>query len=116
VLLAEAAVFLHFEAIRIVPAVLHRVIVALLALAAGQRDLNAHGMLLLPSRSAFACKTKAVRLRAGRYQIILAAMRRAVKQNRYKFGQNAGAALPGKESRPIQGHTPRKRAGTLLSL
>lgn len=42
VLMAETAVLLHFQTVRIVLLVLHCVIVSLLALGAGQRDLNAH--------------------------------------------------------------------------
>ena len=42
VLTAETAVLLHFQTVRIVLLVLHCVIVSLLALGAGQRDLNAH--------------------------------------------------------------------------
>ena len=42
VLTAETAVLLHFQTIRIILLVLHCVIVSLLALGAGQRDLNAH--------------------------------------------------------------------------
>ena len=39
---AETAVLVHFQTIRIILLVLHCVIVSLLALGAGQRDLNAH--------------------------------------------------------------------------
>ena len=39
---AETAVLVHFQTIRIILLVLHCVIVSLLALGAGQRDLYAH--------------------------------------------------------------------------
>ena len=39
---AKLAILLHFQTVRIVLLVLHCVIVSLLALGAGQRDLNAH--------------------------------------------------------------------------
>ena len=42
VLLAETAVLAHFDTVRIVALILHRVVIALLALRAGQRDLHAH--------------------------------------------------------------------------
>ena len=42
VLLAETAVFAHFDTVRIVALILHRVVITLLALRAGQRDLHAH--------------------------------------------------------------------------
>ena len=42
VLLAETAVFAHFDTVRIIALILHRVVIALLALRAGQRDLHAH--------------------------------------------------------------------------
>ena len=41
-LLAETAVLAHFDTVRIVALILHRVVIALLALRAGQRDLHAH--------------------------------------------------------------------------
>lgn len=41
-LLTETAVLAHFDTIRIVALILHRVVIALLALRAGQRDLHAH--------------------------------------------------------------------------
>ena len=48
VLLAEAAILVHFETIGIVLLVLHGVVIALLALRAGQAHLNAlircHGL------------------------------------------------------------------------
>ena len=42
VLLAETAVLAHFDTVRVVALILHRVVIALLALRAGQRDLHAH--------------------------------------------------------------------------
>ena len=42
VLLAESAILLHLETIRVVLLVLHRVVVSLLALGASQSDFNAH--------------------------------------------------------------------------
>ena len=41
-LLAETAVLAHFDTVRIVALILHRVVIALLALRAGQRDLHAN--------------------------------------------------------------------------
>ena len=41
-LLAETAVLAHFDTVRIVTLILHRVVIALLALHAGQRDLHAN--------------------------------------------------------------------------
>ena len=46
-LLAETAVLLQGQTVGIVLLVLHRVVVALLALGAGQRDLSAHIVHLL---------------------------------------------------------------------
>jgi hypothetical protein len=46
-LAAETAIFGHVQAIRVVLLVLLGIIVALLALLASQRDLNAHGLHLL---------------------------------------------------------------------
>ena len=42
VLAAEAAVLVHFQSVRIVLLVLHGVVVALLALRAGEGDLDSH--------------------------------------------------------------------------
>ena len=39
---AETAVLAHFDTVRVVALILHRVVIALLALRAGQRDLHAH--------------------------------------------------------------------------
>ena len=41
-LAAEAAVLVHLKTIRIIFLVLHRIVVALLAFAAGESDLNSH--------------------------------------------------------------------------
>ena len=41
-LAAEAAILVQFKTIRIVLLVLHRVVIALLAFAAGESDLNSH--------------------------------------------------------------------------
>ena len=43
VFLAEPAVFVHFDSVRIVLLIFHRVVVSLLALLAGQRNFYAHG-------------------------------------------------------------------------
>ena len=42
VLLAESAILLHFETVRVVLLVLHRVVVSLLAFVASERDLDSH--------------------------------------------------------------------------
>ena len=47
-LLAEAAILVHLQTIGIVLLVLESIVIPLLALGAGQRDLNAHGVS--PSR------------------------------------------------------------------
>ena len=41
-LLAETAVLAHFDTVRVVALILHRVVIALLALRAGQCDLHAN--------------------------------------------------------------------------
>ena len=46
-LAAEAAILVHLKTIRIVLLVLHRVVIALLAFAAGESDLDSHGRHLL---------------------------------------------------------------------
>ena len=48
-LLAESAILLHFETVRVVLLVLHGVVVSLLALIASERDLNSHVRHLLKS-------------------------------------------------------------------
>ena len=42
VLLAESAILLHFETVRVVLLVFHGIVVSLLALGASQSDFNAH--------------------------------------------------------------------------
>ena len=49
---AEPAVFVHFQSVRIVLLVLHGVVVALLALGAGQDDFDSHNGTSDSSRSA----------------------------------------------------------------
>ena len=44
-LLAETAVLAHFNTVRIVPLILHRVVVSLLALGTGQHDFNTYTCL-----------------------------------------------------------------------
>ena len=46
VLLAEPAVFLHFDSVRVVLFVLHGVVISLLALVARQSDFGTHGLFL----------------------------------------------------------------------
>ena len=41
-LLAESAILLHFETVRVVLLVLHRIVVSLLAFVASECDLHAH--------------------------------------------------------------------------
>ena len=47
VLLAETAILVELDTIRIVLLVLEGIVISLLAFGASQRDLNAHGNLLL---------------------------------------------------------------------
>ena len=53
VLLAESAILLHFETVRVVLLVFHAVVVSLLALGASQCDFHAHYRHLLKIASLY---------------------------------------------------------------
>ena len=73
-LLAETAVLAHFDTVRIVALILHRVVIALLALRAGESDFDSHlsappNSFCLPRGVAHFCAQKENPLRGTNYYI-----------------------------------------------
>jgi len=79
-LAAEAAILVHLKTIRIVLLVLHRVVIALLAFAAGESDLDSHGrhLLINSERSSVDAVLPRTSLVCGAHILVFAHKKRAL--------------------------------------